>query len=137
MKYLVFLALLIQLFTINAQQEDDIIGTYHLPNNLDVEIYRTGDDFSGKIVSVEGFNDGHFLDYKNPDKLLRSDSLLGKEIITELKYDKASKQWLNGKMYGPGKGLIFNLKVNEVLDNEIEVVGSKFFFWKTMKWSKI
>jgi len=58
-------------------------------------------------------------------------------IIHDLKFDTEKKQWISGKMYGPEKGLIFNLKVTEMLKKQIEVVGSKYFFWRTMKWNKI
>lgn len=40
-------------------------------------------------------------------------------------------------MYGPEKGMTFNLKVTEMRDNEIVVVGSKYVFWKTLVWEKI
>ncbi len=40
-------------------------------------------------------------------------------------------------MYGPEKGMIFNLKITEISQYEIEVVGSKYFMWNTLKWKKI
>ncbi len=40
-------------------------------------------------------------------------------------------------MYGPEKGMFFNLKVNEIRKSEIEVVGSKYLFWHTLTWQKI
>ena len=128
--------LLLSSLQLPAQKSDMIIGTYLLPNNLEVEIYKHGPKYEGKITSVEGFHDGQTRDYKNPNRELRNDLLIGKVIIHDLEYDTQKNDWINGKMYGPGKGLIFNLEVTEILTNEIEVVGSKFFFWKTMKWKK-
>ncbi len=120
-----------------GQQADDILGIYHLPNSLQVEIYSTGDHFEGKIISVEGFNNGDLTDIHNQDKSKRSDNLMGKIIIHELKFDSESKQWKKGKMYSPDKGIIVNLKVTEVGKDEISIVGSKYFFRKSMKWKKV
>ncbi len=120
-----------------GQQADDILGIYHLPNSLQVEIYSTGDHFEGKIVSVAGFNNGDMTDIHNPNRSKRGDSLVGKIIIHELKFDSESKQWRKGKMYSPDKGMIVNLKVTEVGKDEISIVGSKYFFRKTMKWKKV
>jgi len=120
-----------------AQQADDIIGVYHLPNDLDVEIYKTGNTYSGKIVALNGYKNGQTKDVKNTDKKKRKEMLLGKVIITKLKYDTDEKEWGNGKMYGPDKGITVNLEVTKYTDTEITIVGSKFVFWKTMKWKKI
>ena len=121
----------------SAQQADEIIGKYHLPNELDVEIYKNGDTFSGKIFGLNNFRDGQTKDINNPEKSKQDDPLLGMIIIHNLEYDKDKKQWINGRMYGPEKGMIFNLKITEIGENDIEVVGSKYFFWHTMKWKKI
>ncbi len=120
-----------------AQQADEIIGKYHLPNELDVEIYKDNNTYSGKIIGLNNFRDGQTKDINNPEKSKQDDQLIGMVIIHNLEYDKDKKQWINGKMYGPEKGMIFNLKITEILENEIEVVGSKYFFWHTMKWEKI
>ncbi len=63
--------------------------------------------------------------------------LLGKVIIKNLIFDNEEKQWINGKMYGAEKGMVFDLKITEIRNNEIEVVGSKYFFWKTLIWKMI
>ncbi len=120
-----------------AQQADEIIGKYHLPNELDVEIYKDGDTFSGKIIGLNNFEDGQTKDVKNPEKSKQGDLLLNMVILHNLEYDKDNKQWINGKIYGPEKGIILNLKITEFGENDIEVVGSKYVFWRTMKWEKI
>jgi hypothetical protein len=122
---------------VNAQNADGVIGKYHLPNKLDVEIFKTGDIFSGKIIALNGFEDGQILDVKNPDKSKRKTPLLGKVIITDLVFDEDSKKWLNGIMYASEKGMHINLKVTEINDTEITVVGSKLFLWRTLKWKRI
>ena len=120
-----------------AQQADDIIGKYRLPNNLDVEIFKKNGKYQGKIIALTGEQKQQTKDYKNPDKSKRNDLLVGKVIITDLTFDSVEKQWVNGSMYGPEKGMFFNLKVTEMRETEIEVVGSKYFFWRTLTWQKL
>jgi len=120
-----------------AQNPDDIIGKYRLPNQLDVEIFKQNNKYYGKIVGVGDLDFENQKDIHNPAEDLQDELLLGKVIITNLEYDKSERQWFDGSMYSPEKGLIFNLKITEVRANEIEVVGSKYFFWKTLIWKKI
>lgn len=120
-----------------AQNADDIIGKYHLPNKLDLEIYKSGTKYYGKIIGLNGYEDGQTLDIKNPDESKTSVPLIGMIILKDLEWDTEEKQWVNGNMYGPEKGMIFNLKVTAIFENKIEVVGSKYFFWHTLEWSRL
>jgi len=58
-------------------------------------------------------------------------------IITNLTFSESEKKWLNGKLYGPEKGITINLKVTKLADKKATVVGSKFFFWRTFEWLKV
>ena len=137
-KSTILLFILFFTFSISfAQNSDDLIGKYQLPNKLDVEIYKENGKYFGKIIYLRNFEDGQITDIHNPDKSKHNDSLIGMQIINGLEYDKEEKRWVNGKMYGPEKGMIFNLKVIEMRANEIVVVGSKYVFWKTLIWKKI
>jgi uncharacterized protein (DUF2147 family) len=120
-----------------AQQADEIIGKYHLPNDLDVEIFKNSGKYFGKIIALNGFEEGQTRDVNNPEESRQNDALVGKVIIENLEYNKEKKQWLNGSMYGPEKGMVFNLKITEMREKEIEVVGSKFVLWRTLQWQKI
>ena len=120
-----------------AQQADIIIGKYRLPNKLDIEIFENSGKYFGKIIALNGFENGQLKDIKNPDRSQRNDLLLGKLIIKDLEYDKYEKKWINGSMYGAEKGLYFNLLIAEVRANEIAVVGSKFIMKKSLEWKKL
>ena len=120
-----------------AQQGDEIIGKYRLPNKLEVEIFENNGKYCGKIIALNGYEDGQTKDVNNPDRSIRDKPLIGKVIIENLEYDSKERKWLNGSMYGPEKGMIFNLKITEVRQNKIIVVGSKYFFRKTLEWQKI
>ena len=139
MRYFLIYNLLLCFSILNsyAQNADDIIGKYNLPNKIDVQIFKQNGKYFGKIIKLNGFEDGQKKDINNPDKSKREDLLLGKIIISNLVFDSQKKQWVNGTMYGAEKGMVFNLKITEIRDNEIEVVGSKYFFWKTLIWKVI
>ncbi len=135
-KLTLFLILFSTTFTF-AQQADDVIGKYHLPNKLDVEIFKRNGKYFGKIIALNGYENGRTTDIKNPDKSKRNRPLIGMVLIKDLEYDQKENQWVNGNMYGPEKGMVLNLEVTEIRKNEIVVVGSKYFFWKTLVWKKI
>lgn len=122
---------------LTAQSADKLMGKYRLPNQLEVELYKVDDKYFGKIIGFDNLFDESQLDINNPDKTLRGEPLLGKIIIENLSYDQTKNEWVNGSMYGPEKGLIFNLRITEIRKNEIEVVGSKYFFRKTLTWQKL
>ena len=134
---LILLIIILSATYITAQQADEIIGQYHLPNDLDVEIFKDGGKYFGKIIALNNFEDGQTKDVNNRDESKQNEPLVGKIIIKNLEYNSKKKQWLNGSMYGPEKGMVFNLKITELREKEIEVVGSKYIMWRTLKWIKI
>ena len=120
-----------------AQEANAIIGKYRLPNKLDIKIYKYKNKFYGKIIALNGFEDGQTKDVNNSDESKQNDPLLGKIIIKGLEYDKEAKQWINGRIYPPEKTIKVNLKIKLKGENAIQAEVSKFFFWKTMEWKKI
>ncbi len=140
MMYKTSLIILIIIFSvtyISAQQADEIIGKYHLPNDLDIEIFKDGGKYFGKIIALNNFEDGQTKDINNKDKSKQNELLVGKIIIKNLEFNREKEQWLNGSMYGPEKGMVFNLKITEIREKEIKVVGSKYIMWRTLLWEKI
>jgi len=120
-----------------AQKADDLIGKYRLPNKLDVEIFKENGKYFGKIIALRNFDDGQTTDVNNPEERKQDTPLIGLQIINNLEYDSKENKWIHGEMYGPEKGIVFHLKVIEIHEDEIVVVGSKYFFWKTLVWKKI
>lgn len=116
---------------------DKIIGKWFLPDNIQIEIFKKNNKFYGKIIDITGFNDGQTKDVNNPNKDSRNDDLMGKIIISDLEYDSNIKQWINGTIYAPQKGIKLNLKINYAKENELEAEASKLFFWKSIIWKKI
>ncbi len=119
------------------ESSNKIIGKWILPDNIKIEIFKKNNKFYGKIIDLSGFNNGQTKDIKNPDKSRRNDELIGKIIISDLEYDSNGKQWINGTIYAPQKGIKLNLKINYAKENELEAEASKLFFWKSIIWNKI
>ncbi len=67
-KNFVTVILVFSISVIFAQQADDVIGKYRLPNNLDIEIFKENKKYLGKIVALNGYENGVTKDFKNPDK---------------------------------------------------------------------
>jgi len=124
-------------FLSNISAQNEIVGKYHLPNKLDIEIFEYKSKYYGRIIALNGYEDGQTVDYKNPKKEKRHNLLLGKIIITNIEYDAVQKEWINGTMYGPEKGVFFDFKIKDARENEIEIVASKYLFWKTLQWERI
>ncbi|OYT17016.1 MAG: hypothetical protein B7C24_04970 [Bacteroidetes bacterium 4572_77] len=120
-----------------AHKADEIIGKYRLPNKLHVEIFKEDGKYHGKIIALRGFEQGQITDINNPDETKQKNPLIGMQIINDLEYNSKENRWINGHMYGPEKGMTFQLKVIEMREKEIVVVGSKLVFWKTLVWEKI
>ena len=96
-KISIILVFLLASSTLFAQKVDAIIGKYHLPNDLNVSIYKDGNLFFGKIIAVTG-------ERKNK-KNSGENSLIGEIIIKDLEYDSINNQWINGTMYAPEKDM--------------------------------
>ena len=112
------------LFTINAlaQKKDDILGKWVNPSGEgQVEIYKKGDKYFGKLAWLKEPNDQGGkpkVDVKNPTPNLRSKQILGLEILKDFVYDDG--KWTNGTIYDPKSGKNYScnmtLKGNDVLN---------------------
>ena len=112
MKHQIAILLLLIVGLTYAQNPDEIIGKYHLPNKLDVEIYKVEKDkYNGKIIALNGFENGQTTDINNSQESKQKTLLIGMEIIKGLNFDSGEKEWIDGEMYGPEKGMTFNLKI--------------------------
>ena len=120
-----------------AADKDAILGNYHLPNDLDIEIYATSSGYEGKIIALNNYENGITTDVKNPDKSKRDTPLLGAVIIKGLAFDAESKEWVDGSMYGPNKGITVKLTVTEATAKGASIVGSKFVMKKKMFWERV
>lgn len=137
MAILLFVLIVINIRAESPKNGNEILGRYQLPNELVIEIYEDSDGYAGKIVGLGNFENGREKDAKNPDKQERNNLLMGKVIVDGLHFDASKRQWVNGSMYAPEKGMTVNLKIISVNDSTVIAEGSKFLFSKIVSWERI
>ncbi len=140
MKRIVLLLLTLGfLNNIQAQEPSDkIIGIWLNEDNTNkIEIYNTGNSYSGKIVWLSTSESNPKLqpkDINNPDTKLRNRNILGMEIITGLQHSNG--KWVNGTIYSPKKGIYANCKVELLSNQQLKIIVSKSGFTKTQIWTR-
>jgi hypothetical protein len=125
---LITVSILLFIFTAFAE-ESFIEGVFKLPNGTDIEIYKSGNVYNGKIVALNGYRE---LDSKNPKKELKSGKILGMVTLKGLKYDSEKGIWNGGVMYATDKGISVNFKVLKATEKGLDGVGSKLIMKKKM-----
>jgi uncharacterized protein (DUF2147 family) len=84
---------------------DMICGKWMINNkNLTVEIYREGKEFKSKIIWFNDSDDKSRpmetrLDADNPDPKLRTQKILGSNILEKLVYVPKTNSWESGRIY--------------------------------------
>ena len=118
-----FLFLLAPIFS-NAQQADDVLGTWINPSGEGkIKVIKVGDAYFGNLVWLKNplTKMGQpKLDDQNPDPAKRSRKKLGLLLLTNFKFDPNSKEWTDGQIYDPKNGKTYSCKMTmqgkDVLD---------------------
>lgn len=93
-----------------TNKTDAIIGRWmSTENNLEVEIFRSGNEYKAKVVWFDDNDDKSKpmsirLDEKNPDKTLRGQRIIGLEVMHGLIYNESDNEWQGGKIYDSSSG---------------------------------
>src|SRR5690349_20983484 len=102
---------LLMLLSCSAQaNENAILGKWlSSEKNLMVEVYKQGADFKAKVVWFHDVKDtitplDRRLDKRNPDRALRTQKLLGLDVLKHLVYDVNENKWTDGKIYDSTTG---------------------------------
>lgn len=125
-----------------AQNTKDIEGIWlNEPGDAKIEITSKEDAYFGKIVWLQNPKDeqGHWkLDEANPNKSLRSRKKLGLEILSNLRWHQAEKEWSDGEIYDPREGDTYSLKASLTNNNTLNLRGYIGFslFGKTTTWTR-
>lgn len=134
MKNLFFIALLITTTTFNISAHHssaDIAGRWmSTENNLEVEIFKTGNEFKAKVVWFDDSDDKSKpldtrCDVKNPDEQLRTRKVIGMEVMHGLIYNPNNDDWENGRIYDAKSGKNWNANAWIMEDGNLKVRG----FW--------
>ena len=106
------------------------------------EIYKCGDKFCGKIVSLTTPNDPKTgkpkTDSMNPDPKLRNRPRLGLVFMQGFEYDEGNK-WDDGKIYSPEEGKTYSCYMKVLNQNTMEVKGYIGFslIGKSQTWTRV
>lgn len=121
-------------FALNAQSvalepSDKICGKWQSEKkNCIVQVYRNGDDFKAKLVWFDDSDEPgkpmeSRVDYKNPDKSLRTRKLIGMNVLEQLVYKPKTNSWENGMIYDAQTGKKWNSSAYLTSDGALKVTG--------------
>lgn len=138
-KFILTLAMLAM--PLAAAFAQDVIGKWKLDDGTAiVEVYKSGNEYNGKIVWLAEPNDPDgkpAADNNNPDKALRSRKLIGLNMLSGLK--KVKDEYSGGSIYDPGNGKTYNCSM-KVEGDVLHVRGSldkKGLIGRTMDWFRV
>jgi len=106
---------------------DDIVGTWlNEEGTAQVEIFKVGSQFYGKIVWLETPNDSITglprTDKENPDPALKSKPLLGLVNLKGFVFD-GDDEWEDGKIYDPKNGKTYSCKIEFESPEKLKIRG--------------
>ncbi|TWR24741.1 DUF2147 domain-containing protein [Mucilaginibacter pallidiroseus] len=119
---------------------DQIIGTWQCPD-YKIEIYKSGDTYSGKLLwSKDMFEaDGKTSkkDRRNPDPKLKERLVQGLTHISALTFK--DDEYVGGKLYSVQDGNTYSIKGKLNSINDLETRGYKGvpMLGKTFKWKRV
>lgn len=104
-----------------------------------IQIYRCGEEFCGKISWLkEPERDGKpRVDDKNPEERLRTQLLMGMEILKGFTFD-GEDTWKGGKIYDPKSGNTYSAKMTLANPKTLELRGYILMplFGRTETWTR-
>ena len=120
---------------------DDVVGIWLTPgdNSAKIEIYKTGQNYYGKIVWMKNpyFNGKPKVDSNNPDKNLQNKPRLGLEIMKGFKFN-GMDEWVNGDIYDPETGKTYSAFIYIKDRNTLKLRGyvGFSFLGRTETWTR-
>ncbi|WP_345955698.1 DUF2147 domain-containing protein [Mucilaginibacter sp. PAMB04168] len=112
--------------------------------NCIVQVYREDDDFKAKLVWFDDSDDPSKpmetrVDFKNPDKALRTRKLIGMNVLEKLEYRPKTDSWENGIIYDAQSGKKWNSAAYLTSDGVLKVTGYWHFKFigQTMTFYKV
>ncbi len=129
---LFFLSLISITYAVNEvpkNNADDIIGRWiSTENNLEVEIYKSGKEYRGKVIWIDDSDDKNRpmnirCDWKNPDETLRKRKIIGLVVMRGLTYNEEHNNWQGGRIYDPSSGKDWSAKACIIKNGYLKVRG--------------
>jgi uncharacterized protein (DUF2147 family) len=132
--------LLLAFQTVYAQQGDAIVGKwYNTEKDAQVEIFKEGDKYAGKIVWLQDptENGKPKVDKNNSDQSKRSRPIMGMRLLNGFEYKGGT--WENGTIYDPKNGKTYSCTIKKKDSNTLEVRGfvGISLIGRTVEWTKV
>ncbi|MBE0648395.1 MAG: DUF2147 domain-containing protein [Bacteroidales bacterium] len=113
--------------TAQTYQADDIVGTWlNEEGTAQVEVFKVGSQYYGKIVWLETPNDSVTglprTDKENPDPALNSKPLLGLVNLKGFVFD-GDDEWEDGTIYDPKNGKTYSCKIEFENPQKLKIRG--------------
>ncbi|MFN9710208.1 MAG: DUF2147 domain-containing protein [Bacteroidota bacterium] len=124
---LLFVAVFLSFISFAQGDADKIIGVWKNGEGTGmIKIYKTGENYQGKIVWLKETIDPETgkpkLDKNNPEESLRSRAVIGIINTWGFVY-KGENAWDDGKIYDPKTGNIYDCIIKMKNDNTLDVRG--------------
>jgi uncharacterized protein (DUF2147 family) len=140
--YLIFTSLFFSGITLTAfsQEADAIVGKwYNTEKDAQVEIFKEGNKFSGKIIWLQDPKDDAGkpkVDLNNSDVSKRQRPIIGMKLLENFKYNGGS--WEEGTIYDPKNGKTYSCIIKKKDNKTIEVRGyvGISLIGRTVEWTK-
>ncbi|MDX2445182.1 MAG: DUF2147 domain-containing protein [Bacteroidales bacterium] len=117
---------------------EKVIGKWYTDDKETiVEVYKTGDNYFGKVIWMldENEEDGTpKVDDKNPDTKLQSRPVMGLVLLKDFTFDSKKSEWSEGSIYDPKNGKTYDCYMwmeGEDLKIKGFVMGMRFIGRKT------
>ncbi len=143
-KTILFLGIfsLVFISAFGQQKADEIVGIWETPgeDNGRIEIYKNGNKYHGRIVWLKKpiENGKYRVDENNPDPGLRSNPVVGLDILKGFVFD-GEDEWNDGKIYDPANGKTYSCFMELDAPDKLKVRGFIGFslLGRTEYWSRV
>ncbi len=133
----IFLTFLLPL-VVFATNPNDILGIWLTENDESkIEIYKSGNEYFGKIIWLKEPNDKNGnpkKDVNNPDKTKRNNAAIGILILKNVRYENGA--W-KGTLYGPKRGKEVACSLKLTSKDVLEGFVSYGFLSGSRKWRRV
>ena len=132
--------LLMGIVSYSQTNENDILGKWKDSDKKAIfMVYKKDKEYFARIIQLTNpTNDKgeELLDTNNPDKKLRTNKIVGLEILTNLTFNDINSTWDGGTAYDPEMGMHASCKVMLQTKNVMLIKATKYLISQTRKWNR-
>lgn len=126
-------------FSLFSQTSDAIVGKwYNTEKDAQVEIYKEGGKFFGKVVWLQNPNENGqpVKDKNNSDASKRDRPIIGMKLLHDFEFKEGT--WENGTIYDPKNGKTYSCIIKKKDNKTLEVRGyvGISLIGRTVEWTK-